>query len=57
MAESRSSARSAEKSMQDTIDKINGQGFAGVEVDQTPNANYTVAGVTAGKPTPETTGE
>ena len=30
------------------------QGFRGVEVDPTPNENYTVAGVTAGKPTPET---
>lgn len=31
------------------------QGFRGVEVDQTPNENYTIAGVTSGKPTPETT--
>ena len=31
------------------------QGFVGDEVDQTPNENYTVAGVTSGKPTPETT--
>lgn len=30
------------------------QGFRGVEVDTTPNENYTVAGVTSGKPTPET---
>lgn len=30
------------------------QGFWGVEVDQTPNENYTVKGVTSGKPTPET---
>lgn len=29
-------------------------GLRGDEVDQTPNDNYTVAGVTAGKPTPET---
>lgn len=37
--------------------KVMGQaedrGFLGVEVDQTPNENYTVAGVLAGKPTPE----
>lgn len=33
------------------------QGFSGVEVDSTPNENYTVAGVLAGKPTPETTRE
>lgn len=30
------------------------QGFRGVEVDPTPNEHYTVAGVTKGKPTPET---
>lgn len=30
------------------------QGFRGVAVDPTPNENYTVAGVAAGKPTPET---
>ena len=29
------------------------QGFRGVEVDKTPNENYTVAGVLAGKETPE----
>jgi hypothetical protein len=30
------------------------RGFRGVEVDPTPNENYTVAGVTSGAPTPET---
>ncbi|HLA96318.1 MAG TPA: hypothetical protein VK612_11405 [Pyrinomonadaceae bacterium] len=30
------------------------KGFFGVEVDQTPNENYTVSGVTKGLPTPET---
>lgn len=30
------------------------QGYRGVEVDETPNENYTVSGVTSGKPTPET---
>jgi len=30
------------------------QGFRGIETDPTPNENYTVQGVTAGKPTPET---
>lgn len=29
-------------------------GFFGFEVDPTPDEHYTVAGVTAGKPTPET---
>lgn len=30
------------------------QGFRGVKVDPTPNHHYTVPGVLAGKPTPET---
>lgn len=29
-------------------------GYRGIEVDPTPNENYTVAGVTSGAPTPET---
>lgn len=29
-------------------------GFLGTKVDPTPNENYTVEGVTADKPTPET---
>lgn len=35
-------------------DAEDAQGFSGVEVDPTPNENYTVEGVTSGKPTPET---
>ena len=30
------------------------QGFRGIETDPTPNEHYTVPGVLAGKPTPET---
>lgn len=45
---------SDEKAIQKAVDKETAQGFWGVEVDKTPNENYTVAGVTAGKPTPET---
>lgn len=30
------------------------KGYRGFVPDPTPNENYTVAGVTAGKPTPET---
>lgn len=40
--------------MQKTVDKAEEQGFYGVEVDVTPNEHYTVDGVLAGKPTPET---
>lgn len=40
--------------VQEYADADTAQGFRGVEVDQTPNENYTLAGVTAGLPTPET---
>jgi hypothetical protein len=39
---------------QETVDRETEQGFRGVEVDPTPNENYTLAGVTGGAPTPET---
>jgi hypothetical protein len=42
------------KGPQEMIDRENAQGFRGVEVDPTPNENYTLQGVTSGKPTPET---
>jgi hypothetical protein len=38
---------------QRVVDKAEDRGFLGVEVDPTPNEHYTVAGVLAGKPTPE----
>jgi hypothetical protein len=40
--------------VQAKVDEETEQGFRGVEVDPTPNENYTVAGVTSGAPTPET---
>lgn len=40
--------------VQKTVDAETEQGFRGIEVDPTPNENYTVGGVTSGKPTPET---
>jgi hypothetical protein len=36
------------------VDEANEKGFVGVEVDTTPNHAYTLAGVVAGEPTPET---
>lgn len=36
------------------VEREQEQGFAGRDVDPTPNENYTVDGVTSGKPTPET---
>jgi hypothetical protein len=52
MVERKKDEASAE--VQKQVDKENEQGFRGVEVDPTPNENYTVQGVIAGKPTPET---
>lgn len=43
--------------VQETVDQETEQGFRGIEVDPTPNENYTVAGVTSGAPTPETDDE
>ena len=37
-----------------TLEEAHEAGLLGVEVDPTPNEHYTVAGVIAGKPTPET---
>lgn len=43
--------------VQRKMDKINEQGFVGESTDPTPDENYTVGGVTAAKPTPETDAE
>lgn len=43
-----------EARVQQQVDEETEQGYFGVSPDPTPNENYTVAGVTAGKPTPET---
>ena len=40
--------------VQAQLDKENEKGYRGVRTDETPLENYTVAGVTSGKPTPET---
>lgn len=44
----------AAEQVQEAVDVETSQGYRGEEVDPTPNENYTVAGVTSGKPTPET---
>lgn len=44
----------AEAQVQTAVDKENEQGYRGAVQDPTPNENYTVAGVSAGLPTPET---
>ena len=40
--------------IQARFDKANAKGYFGETPDETPNENYTLAGVTSGKPTPET---
>jgi hypothetical protein len=40
--------------VQKAVDVETEQGFRGIEVDPTPNENYTLAGQNAGAPTPET---
>lgn len=48
-----SKTQDAEEQVQEVVDEETEQGFRGVEVDSTPNENYTVAGVVEGKPVPE----
>jgi hypothetical protein len=43
--------------IQKQVEQDEARGFRGVEVDPTPNENYTIAGVTSGAPTPETDGD
>lgn len=43
--------------VQAKVDEETAKGYRGVKVDPTPNEHYTVDGVIAGKPTPETTRE
>jgi hypothetical protein len=40
--------------VQEKVDEEQDKGHTGIVPDQTPNENYTVKGVTKGKPTPET---
>lgn len=39
--------------VQAAVDQAQQQGYFGTVPDETPNRNYTVAGVTEGAPTPE----
>lgn len=53
MAEKKADQSGAEQ-VTEKLNKEQGQGYRGAVPDPTPNENYTVAGVTSGKPTPET---
>ena len=52
MADKKDDSGAAE--VQEKVDAENAQGFRGTRVDPTPLENYTLDGVTSGKPTPET---
>lgn len=39
--------------VQQKFDEANEKGYFGTVPDETPNENYTLQGVTSGKPTPE----
>jgi hypothetical protein len=46
-----------QEELQERVDAEEEFGMRGIKVDPTPNEAYTVAGVTAGQPTPETDDE
>ncbi|MFD5566647.1 hypothetical protein [Streptomyces cadmiisoli] len=56
MAERKTAAPkdAAQQEVQQFVDAAEDKGYIGVPVDPTPKENYTIAGVLAGKPTPET---
>lgn len=57
-AEAKDSAEQADSAVSEQVNEAvkveTDQGFRGVEVDPTPNENYTLAGQNAGAPVPET---
>lgn len=55
--EPEASSEAVAQEVQRVADKAEEKGLLGVEVDPTPNENYTFAGQAAGKPTPETDDE
>lgn len=54
MADEKNSGDSGAAEVAANLEAEQEQGFRGESVDPTPNHAYTVAGVTAGEPTPET---
>jgi len=47
-------ADAGQAEVQAKFDEANEKGYFGTTPDDTPNENYTLKGVTSGKPTPET---
>ncbi len=49
-----SSTDAGQAEVQAAFDEAAEKGYFGTLADETPNENYTLQGVTSGKPTPET---
>lgn len=54
MASKNEKSDAGQAEVQAKFDKAEEKGYFGSVPDGTPNENYTLAGVTSGKPTPET---
>jgi hypothetical protein len=52
--EKKSADDAGQAEVQAKFDEANEKGYFGTTPDDTPNENYTLKGVTSGKPTPET---
>jgi hypothetical protein len=52
--EKKTTADAGQAEVQAKFDEANEKGYFGTSPDKTPPENYTLAGVTSGKPTPET---
>jgi hypothetical protein len=52
--EKKSADDAGQAEVQAKFDEANKKGYFGSTPDETPNENYTLAGVTSGKSTPET---
>lgn len=55
MAVKKTPADAGQSEVQAKVDEAEDKGYFGERADKTPLENYTLAGVAAGKPTPETT--
>lgn len=54
MAERKQDKDAGQDEVQAKFDEAAEKGYFGEVPDETPNENYTLKGVTSGKPTPET---
>ncbi len=54
MAEKKTATDAGQAEVQANVDEAEEKGYYGTTPDDTPFENYTLQGVTSGKPTPET---